>query len=474
MFETYRVGAWRAVGRKLLGFVGGAVVILAPFAFQGVLSEALQRSYVHVVGQYHELSRSAFNVWFLGGATTAVDTVPPGAVLRLVAAGRDAFPAADSWLLHLTWRRISLMIFALSVAVVLSLYSLRPGAERLYAAAALLGLCFFLFPTEMHERYAFPVIALLAIWAAAHRSGERAYWLLSALLLLNVAAYLPPEQIAAQLSAANLAVFAVLGVMLLLPRRSPVEDGAPPARTTLAQRDGSPCTSADAAGAPPACDPPTRVLIRAFRALTALALVAALATGGWIVTRAAAAPPPADRPHTIWLSDLTPRAARQGWKTPARNRSVEGGWMQLGGTIYIRGVGTHAPGYLIYAPPPDAEWFEARVGIDGAAGAAGSARVYFNVDGKPVAETPLLTGGGQFADIRIPVAGAESLMIRVDATPDGQRADHVDLALARFTTADTPRADERPHRRAAEGPPRNDADSERSDSTAATQPARTP
>ncbi|MGE0479545.1 MAG: NPCBM/NEW2 domain-containing protein [Phycisphaerae bacterium] len=456
VFEAYRAGAWRAVGHKALGFAAAAVVILAPFAFQGVLSEALQRSYVHVVGQYHELSRSAFNVWFLGGATTAVDTVPPAAVLRLVADGRDEFPVAESRLLHLTWRRISLVVFALSVAVVLSLYSLRPGAERLFGAAGLLGLCFFLFPTEMHERYAFPVIALLAIWAAARRAGERVYWLLSALLLLNVAAYLPAEQIAAQLSAANLAIFAVLVIMLLLPRHAPAEDDALPARATPAPHDPTSCASADVGGARDASDPPPRALIRAFRVLTALALVAALGAGGWIATRAAAAPPLSERPHTIWLSDLNPRAARQGWKTPARNRTVEGGFIQLGKTVYLRGVGTHAPGHLVYEPPPGADWFETIVGIDAAAGAAGSARVYFSLDGKPAAETPLLTGGGEVANIRFPVAGAALLTIRVDATPDGQRADHVDLALARFTIADSSAGEGRlemhattaPHRRA--------------------------
>jgi hypothetical protein len=93
-----------------------------------------------------------------------------------VAGGRAAVEAGDSALLRLTWRRISLVLFALAVAVVLSLYALRPGPVARYGAAGLLALCFYLFPTEMHERYAYPAVAFLALWAAAHRVHERLYW----------------------------------------------------------------------------------------------------------------------------------------------------------------------------------------------------------------------------------------------------------------------------------------------------------
>jgi len=44
----------------------------------------------------------------------------------------------------------------------------------------------------------------------------------------------------------------------------------------------------------------------------------------------------------------------------------------------------------------------------------------------------VLTGGGAPVAIELPVAGAQRLTIHVDPTGDGQRSDHVSLALARF------------------------------------------
>ncbi|RMF74740.1 MAG: DUF2029 domain-containing protein, partial [Planctomycetota bacterium] len=226
VFEAFRLAGWRGLRNLLAGAVLALAAVATPFLATGTLREVVDRAYVHVVGQYHEMSKNAFNIWHLLDDPTAPDVAPPLALTRLVAGGRDRVQVEESWLLQLTWRRISLAIFALVVAVVLSIYAWRAGPVARFGAAGLLALCFFLFPTEMHERYAYPAVALLAIWAAARPANERVYWIFTLLLTLNLTAVLPVKPLSPQIAVAMLGVFGVLLMSLGSSRREaqPADD----------------------------------------------------------------------------------------------------------------------------------------------------------------------------------------------------------------------------------------------------------
>lgn len=418
LFETYRLGAWRAVGRWILGAAAAFALIAAPFAWTGTLDDVVSRSYVHVVGQYNDLSRSAYNIWFLTENPARGDTAVPPAIIAHVAGGRLDFPVGESWLLKLTWRNLSLTLYALVVAAVLAFYSLRPGPIARYAAAGALGLAFFLFPTEMHERYAFPATAFLALWSVTGAWRERLYFGLTLLLLLNLAAVLPAAPLAPQIAVGLLLVFAVLLIGLLRP----------PAAEHAAAIE-APCEPAG-----PALEPPggRRILIPVFQWLTIAAWLGAGSAATWVyaTTRSAAPPPAADQ--TAYLSDLPPRAFEQGWKTLGRDRSVSGGLIEMAGRIYLRGLGTHAPARLVYAVPDNTTRFRALAGIDAAAGRQGSAIVRVELDGNTLFTSAPLMGAAPPVAIDLDVRGGRLLTIRVDPGSDGRRADHVDLALARF------------------------------------------
>ncbi|MFN0134557.1 MAG: NPCBM/NEW2 domain-containing protein [Phycisphaerae bacterium] len=442
LLEAYRIGGWRALAWKLLGIAIGVALIATPLLVAGTLQENFQRAYVNVVGQYHELSKNAYNVWYLVGDPEIADTSPPRALVEAVAAGRDTVKAGDSWLLQATWRKISLAGFALSVAVVLSLYLLRPGHVQRYAAAGLLGMCFYLFPTEMHERYAFPVFAVLAIWAAAAWRNERVYWMLTILLTLNFAAVLPPTPLAQPIAAMTMGVFAMLVIGMLLPRESAVvaADRAPTVREEFSESGTNPLPhgrGSEIADSPSIGHP---LPLRLFQVATLLGVVAALWLVAWVVMMVRQAPiKPAD-PATVWLSSLSPKSVTQGWKELGRDRSVSGGVMHLGQAYYLRGIGTHAPAKMVFEIPAGMTRFEAVVGIDHAAAGMGSAVVRVLLDGREAAVTPTLTGDGEPAALSVALGEARELTIVVDAGRDGKRSDHVNLALARFTVvADAPR-----------------------------------
>ena len=139
--------------------------------------------------------------------------------------------------------------------------------------------------------------------------------------------------------------------------------------------------------------------------------------------------------HVAWLSDLEPRDVAQGWGEPARNRSVAGGPLRIGSRFYLRGLGTHAPARLVYDVPEGSRVFEATLGIDRTGDGGGTAVVRIEVDGRASYESTVLTANSTPLHIAVPVHRARALTLSIDATRDGQRSDHVDLALARFTTA---------------------------------------
>ena len=417
VLECYRVGRWTGLLQMFCGAWAAAAFILAPFGMAGVLGTVLERSYVRVVGQYDELSKSAFNIWYLTGDADAVDWLPPRAIQQIVANGKTSFDLYDSWLNGLSWRRLSLAFFAISVAVTLSLYSLRAGFSRLAAAAGALSLCFFLFPTEMHERYAFPALAFLSLWAAMGGMRERVYWVLSALLLLNLAAFTPPLPLGPQIAAGILLVFGLLLAELMRAD----------SRSANAPADVHETMESTKTGHEPK-------LIREFRRATALAviggaaLVAVLAIFWWRT------PAPVADPRVVWLDALTPKEIRQGYKSLSVQRDVDGGWLRLGNTVFLRGLGTHAAARLVYDIPERAETFEALVGIDASTGEHGSALLKIELDGEAAYVSDRMFGRGVPLTARIRVRGHKLMTLIVDPIEDN-KSDHVDLALARFELA---------------------------------------
>lgn len=426
ILEIFRRGRFRATAMALVGAAAATAVIAAPFALTGVMDDVFHRAYVRVIGQYTDMSRSAFNLWWLAGDPEASDIAVPRSVLLAAAEGRTSFPDAGSWHLGVTWRRISLAIYSLVVAIILSLYARIPSQVHYYAAAGLLALAFFLFPTEMHERYALPAFALLPLWAVGGPWRERSFFLLSIMLMLNVAEFLPPRGIAGPIAGANLVLF--VGVLLWF---------FVPAATAAAPQQNTP--------APDEVAIRGSWVIRLFQWMTLLAIPAAAAAAAGLIYVSRAAPAIAVPHGVTWLSDLTPIQATQGWKELQRNRSVGGGPIHLGETYYVFGLGTHAPSRLTYAIPPHTAQFEAIVGINRATGGKGSILAAVDVDGKEVFTSPSLTGESDPVPVRVDVRGAKLVTLRVEPTADGQRADHADWADARFIAAGVEPPSTAPH-----------------------------
>ncbi len=421
LFEAYRYRRWQGLGYVLVGATVVAAWVLLPFALSGALPDVLQRGYLGVVGQYSKLSPSAYNVWHLVASPGLTDTALPETVLLAAADGRASLPADGSPLLWLSWRNLSLVAYTLGVALVLTIYSYRPGPIARAGAAGLLGLAFFLIPTEMHERYAHPAIAMLALWAVTGPWKERLFLLLSTLMLLNLTKLLPADQLATHIAAILVSLFIIMLVWMGLSKR----------RTAA-----SPGAGRDAPQPAPEVKPRPSLIVTWFRRLTYVAVVGAFVGGGLIAHAARDSRAMVEDENTVYLSELSPVRAKQGWGTLQRDHSVGRRTIRMGDTVYLRGLGTHTPSTITFEVPAGYDSFVATVGIDKGTNGRGRARASVELDGREVFRSPVLSGAdADQVTIDVPLGAASRLTLKAEPTADGRRFDHVNWALAAIVKA---------------------------------------
>ena len=168
-----RVRAWAA---SLAACAAVQALLLAPFLHAQALA-ALRQNVLGVVGYFKAVSLNAYNLWYL--------------VLRDPAEIEDTEP-----FLHASYRLWGVLLFAAALLVIAVPFlravrrAWRDGLPRRLAddgflLLALVGVAFFLFPTEVHERFLHPAVVLLGIDAVLN-GRYLAYGVLSAAYLLNL------------------------------------------------------------------------------------------------------------------------------------------------------------------------------------------------------------------------------------------------------------------------------------------------
>ncbi len=132
----------------------------------------------------------------------------------------------------------------------------------------------------------------------------------------------------------------------------------------------------------------------------------------------------------IYLDMLDPTHVEQGWGMLQRRQSVWEKPIRLGGRIFRRGLGTHAPARLVYAL--DGKWrrFEAIAGAD--QNNAPTITLEVLVDGRSVWKSGLMTAETPPAEISLDVTGAHTLELIAGDGGNGISGDHVSWADARL------------------------------------------
>jgi hypothetical protein len=156
------------------------------------------------------------------------------------------------------------------------------------------------------------------------------------------------------------------------------------------------------------------------------------------VTLAIATPPQHD--STVYVSDMTPASATNGWGAYEKDRSNgesasgDGRTITLAGATYTKGLGAHAGSDIRYnIAGLGFTQFLADVGIDDEVGNAGSVIFQVYIDNVLSASSPRLTGSSATytMNVLIPTGAAQLRLVITDAG-DGNAYDHADWGGARL------------------------------------------
>ncbi|MCE5267809.1 MAG: NPCBM/NEW2 domain-containing protein, partial [Planctomycetaceae bacterium] len=142
---------------------------------------------------------------------------------------------------------------------------------------------------------------------------------------------------------------------------------------------------------------------------------------------------PADRPTEhidgVFLDTLEPVSVTQGWGTLQKNRGVWEKPMVIGGKLYPRGLGTHAPSKIVYSLGGKYRRFQSFTGGD--ANASPTVTFEVRVDGVSRWQSGMMTRGDRAAWVDVDVTGAKTLELLVHDAGD-RSSDHADWAEARL------------------------------------------
>ncbi|OGJ55665.1 hypothetical protein A3D88_02035 [Candidatus Peribacteria bacterium RIFCSPHIGHO2_02_FULL_52_16] len=175
------LAGWKSFLKISAGAAAGGALVLLPF-FLGDTLMAVIKAMLGSVGYYSIVSSAAYNFWWM-----------------LFADAAGSMQDTDLLFDLLSYRNIGFAIFGIANLWILFLFLKRWRPHKpsralfysLFAAASFLAFTFFLFSTQMHERYLFPFIALGLPLAFINRRGAFLYAAISLLFLSNLMGWLP-------------------------------------------------------------------------------------------------------------------------------------------------------------------------------------------------------------------------------------------------------------------------------------------
>jgi len=134
---------------------------------------------------------------------------------------------------------------------------------------------------------------------------------------------------------------------------------------------------------------------------------------------------------TLWIADLDLRGVDQGWGQPEANLSVDREPLTISGTVYGRGLGTHAISSVLIDLKSGAHEFSAAVGVDDKVlGSAASVEFIVSGDQRELWRSGVMKAGQPAQMVRLPLNGLAQLELTVTDAGDGIGWDHADWAQA--------------------------------------------
>ncbi len=141
-------------------------------------------------------------------------------------------------------------------------------------------------------------------------------------------------------------------------------------------------------------------------------------------------------PNGMWMETMEIGLIDQGFSRPRAKQSVDRKPITLHGDVFKHGVGSHAPGELRIKLDGAATRFVSAVGIDDETDGKGAATLTVTVDGKKMAETGEVKGGGQPALLDVDLTGAKEMVIEMEESGGSMDYAHLDFGGAMLVLAE--------------------------------------
>lgn len=265
---------------------------------------------------------------------------------------------------------------------------------ELINSSALAIFAFYMLPTQMHERYIFPIFAFLPILIFANLkslTNKITFFVISFTILLNLhlvmllnypdttnLPFLPQNydaSLAHNLSLINIIIFIIFVFPFLL---------------SLSKKILIP------------------LLALPILIISLIALI------------------PKDRGNIIYLSNLRPLKSSQGYGSLQKDRSIGGGRLSSSWIFYEKGLGTHANSEIVYSLDKKYKSFSTDFGIDTETPEPATVEFKILVDEKEKFKSGTIKKWGGPKSIKLDVADAQKLTLIVSDAGDGISNDHAD------------------------------------------------
>jgi hypothetical protein len=139
----------------------------------------------------------------------------------------------------------------------------------------------------------------------------------------------------------------------------------------------------------------------------------------------------------VHCSDLKAVSATSGWSTVQKDLSIDKKPITLGGKVYPKGLGTHAPSDIVYDLAGKYALFTSDVGIDDETAGKGSVEFKVFADDSLLYASGVMKGNVAAKKISVSVAGKSKLKLTVTIGPDTYDMDDADWAAPQLTEKET-------------------------------------
>lgn len=139
-----------------------------------------------------------------------------------------------------------------------------------------------------------------------------------------------------------------------------------------------------------------------------------------------------------WLDEFNVVDIASGYSDSRPNKSISDKPLSVGGVVFKRGVGTHAPSSGLFNTDGKSLRFKAKAGVDDAAGSEASVMFQVFGDQKNLFDSGLMRKGDPAKEVDVDLTGHKQIELRVTDGGNGNTDDHVNWCDARFEYADSP------------------------------------